>query len=503
MIRYRCMPRAVVCFVLLGAAWADGVSAGEPARVTTRMPLAEYARQAEGREFYGAYLLDGKIGWVVDTSRLAQHEGRPVLEAAFEMHLEIGRGSDRSQMSLQSVTRYALDGDGLILSIEETETQDASILKRSAVRSANGLRITTLQDGRSTEHTAPVTRDTLKLRRDLEAWLAAGPKKGEQFTTWEADLEDEAGETQATTEFIESARLVWGGVPVNASRVMVESSGARFAALIGPGGQMLNGKVGGLFEFRAEEESVAKARDSRPVDMLAASQIRVDKPLGDNNRIQALTVELSGLGDFQVPQSARQRVRPLDGGKVMVELSRESAQPASAPLSTADRQKYLRATPTVQSDDSAIRAQALQIVGDTKDAREAATRLVGWVHDNLRATYGADASTATAVLAQKAGDCTEHTLLFTALARAAGIPTRQVGGVMYSDKPSPMFGWHAWAEIHDGTGWVSVDPTWRQVRVDPTHVLLSVGDDSRGEDLSWVNVVGALKIRVEKVETGG
>lgn len=503
MIRNRCMPWGTFCLTLLGALWVVRVPAGEPARVTTRMPLAEYATQAEGKEFYGAYLLGGKVGWVVDTSRLAQHEGRPVLESAFEMHLEIGRGNDRSQMSLQSVTRYALDGDGLILSIEETETQDGSVLKRTAVRTGNGLRITTLQDGRTTERTAPVTRDTLKVQRDLEAWLAAGPKKGEKFTTWEADLEDEQSETRATTEFIESTRLVWGGVPVNASSVMMESSGARFAALVGPGGQLLNGKVGGLFEFRAEEESVAKARNSRPVDMLAASQIRVEKPLGSNDRIQALTLELSGLGDFQVPQSARQRVRPLDGGMTVVELSRESPQAAPAPLSAADRLNYLRATPAVQSDDSAIRTQALQIVGDAKDAREAATRLVSWVHDNLRATYGADASTATAVLAQKAGDCTEHTLLFTALARAAGIPTRQVGGVMYSDKPAPMFGWHAWAEIHDGRGWVSVDPTWRQVRVDPTHVLLSVGDDDRGEDLSWVNVVGTLQIRVGKVETGG
>lgn len=503
MIRNRRMPWVTLCLMLLGAAWADQVPTGEPARVTTRMPLAEYASQAEGKEFYGAYLLGGKVGWVVDTSRLARHEGRPVLESAFEMHLEIGRGNDRSQMSLQSVTRYALDGDGLILHIEETETQDGSALKRTAVRTGNGLRITTQQDGRTTERTAPVTRDTLKLQRDLEAWLAAGPKKGEKFTTWEADLEDEQGETQATTEFLESTRLVWGGVPVNASSVMMESSGARFAALVGPGGQLLNGKVGGLFEFRAEEESVAKARNSRPVDMLAASQIPVEKPLGSNDRIQALTLELSGLGDFQVPQSARQRVRQLGDGKVVVDLARESSETAAAPLGVADRQRYLRATPSVQSDDAAIRALARQIVGDTKDAREAATRLGGWVHDNLRATYGADASTATGVLAQKAGDCTEHTLLFTALARAAGIPTRQVGGVMYSDTPAPMFGWHAWAEIHDGRGWISVDPTWRQVRVDPTHVLLSVGDDDGGEDLSWVNVVGALKIRVGKVETGG
>ena len=94
------------------------------------------------------------------------------------------------------------------------------------------------------------------------------------------------------------------------------------------------------------------------------------------------------------------------------------------------------------------------------------------------------------ILDNRAGDCSEHALLFVALARAAGIPAREVGGLAYPGDEPPLFGWHAWAEIHDGSQWVSVDPMWNQVYVDATHIKLT--EDV--SDLSWFNVVGRLKL---------
>jgi hypothetical protein len=277
--------------------------------------------------------------------------------------------------------------------------------------------------------------------------------------------------------------------------------GAEFDALAGPEGELLRGKLGGLFEVRAEEEQVARSLTDKPVDMLAASSIVVAQPLGDRNRIAGLTLDLSGLGDFQLPASARQRVNATGKGRATVELSRETAQPVPAAITPQERERFLRATPSVQSNDAEIRELARQIAGDAKDPARIAQRIVDWIAQNLRQQYGANASSATAVLRQKAGDCTEHTLLFTALARAAGVPTRQLGGIIYVETPAPTFGWHAWAEIHDGKGWISVDPTWRQLRVDPTHVQFSLfGDDLDKNDMAWIQALGSLKIDVKKVD---
>ncbi len=63
--------------------------------------------------------------------------------------------------------------------------------------------------------------------------------------------------------------------------------------------------------------------------------------------------------------------------------------------------------------------------------------------------------------------CSEFTDLFITLARAAGIPAREIVGFAYSENEDlrpRSFGTllHAWPEYYDGSlGWVMVDPTWQ------------------------------------------
>jgi transglutaminase-like putative cysteine protease len=132
------------------------------------------------------------------------------------------------------------------------------------------------------------------------------------------------------------------------------------------------------------------------------------------------------------------------------------------------------------------------VVGDEADALKKARKLQSWVYRALKKSYSDNADTALQVLENRAGDCTEHALLFVALARAAGLPAREVGGLAFVSGTKPMFGWHAWAEVHDGHQWVTVDPTWGQVFVDATHVKMSEGS----RDLGWANVAGDIKVKV-------
>ena len=85
-----------------------------------------------------------------------------------------------------------------------------------------------------------------------------------------------------------------------------------------------------------------------------------------------------------------------------------------------------------------------------------------------------------------------------ALARAAGIPAKEVAGVAYTPAPRPCFAWHAWAEIHDGAQWVTIDPTWNQVYVDATHLKLSDGSS----DFAWIDLLGGLGLKVVRFTKG-
>jgi transglutaminase superfamily protein len=99
------------------------------------------------------------------------------------------------------------------------------------------------------------------------------------------------------------------------------------------------------------------------------------------------------------------------------------------------------------------------------------------------------------VLARHIGDCTEHSLLLTALARAAGIPARPVAGITYMGDELRKFGWHEWVEVALDGHWVQVDPSWAEPVANATHIKLEEDDSGRSVALYGV-------IRLERVEPG-
>ena len=92
------------------------------------------------------------------------------------------------------------------------------------------------------------------------------------------------------------------------------------------------------------------------------------------------------------------------------------------------------------------------------------------MHLNLKKEM-IDTVTALDALLEKRGECQSHTYLFAALARASGIPTRVVNGLVYS-REYEGFLYHAWPEVFVGE-WKAMDPTFGQDRVDATHIKLT------------------------------
>ena len=100
-------------------------------------------------------------------------------------------------------------------------------------------------------------------------------------------------------------------------------------------------------------------------------------------------------------------------------------------------------------------------------------------------------SNAMEALKSRRGDCTEHSVLFVALARAAGIPARTAVGIAYWPA-GQGFGWHAWAEVKIGEQWYAVDPTLNQPIADATHIKLAQGGPA--EQARVVMLLGSLKV---------
>jgi transglutaminase-like putative cysteine protease len=152
----------------------------------------------------------------------------------------------------------------------------------------------------------------------------------------------------------------------------------------------------------------------------------------------------------------------------------------------------MKAETFVESDNPAIKDLARKLKGDSTDAVAVARRLHRWVYDNIEKTPTVSIPSAVDVLRTKRGNCNEHTVLLTALARAAGIPARMHAGLVYLDG---RFYYHAWTSLYLGTEWVPVDAALGQFPADVTH--LSFIEGGLQNQAAILRLIGHLQISLE------
>jgi hypothetical protein len=482
------------CGGLVWAAFLAALVASSAAAGETGPDLRACVERNHYRQAYGVYTEQRKIGWAVDELKLDQRDGQEVAVSTFELKLRFLSGGEECSMESKAVTYYELAGAGEMIRAEEEDLLDKNLTKTVAVREGRQMAISIRSQGAESKRRAPLPKQSLGLIARRQAWFRQGPPKGASLADYETEWDQEDIDKRELYTVQGHKTILWGGVKTRVFTVTIRTLGVLVTAEVNADGILVKGKFGGLFELRADKETTARQLEGELTDLLATSFLKADKDLGEPAQITALTLELRGAEQLAIPTSHRQRVARASGKKVLVELWRDRRAETAEPLSPAQREQFLKATATVQADHEVIRKLAREVAGGATNVVEQATRLEHWIYEHISQKMAANASSAVAVLNNRAGDCTELTLLFLALARSLGIPTREVGGIVFLNAEEPIFGWHAWAEVHDGHQWVSVDPTWDQVYVDATHLKLSEGS----EDLAWLNVLGKLTIHIVK-----
>ncbi len=147
---------------------------------------------------------------------------------------------------------------------------------------------------------------------------------------------------------------------------------------------------------------------------------------------------------------AEAKERSVDGfneqGTIPVEISR-----------------YLKSERFLPTDGK-IKEIAEKITKGKRGILEKARAIYDWTVEN---TYrdprvkGCGRGIVEETLAKRGGKCADISSVFVALARAAGVPARDVFGIRLAKKPEKDMtkGFHCWAEFYlPGTGWVPVDP---------------------------------------------
>ena len=158
--------------------------------------------------------------------------------------------------------------------------------------------------------------------------------------------------------------------------------------------------------------------------------------------------------------------------------------------------EFLEGDAFVHTGHPRIKQITREIVGDETDPWLKAQLVYDWVYQNIEKTPVISMPSALDVLASRQGDCNEHTVLYTAIARTAGVPTRMAIGVVWSEELAGFY-YHAWPEVYVGY-WVPVDPTLGQPIADATHVKLLEGSLEQWPRLT--PFLGQLDIEVLDVQ---
>lgn len=242
-------------------------------------------------------------------------------------------------------------------------------------------------------------------------------------------------------------------------------------------------------------EALATRETGEPPELLTAVEV-VPTGLRPRRDARRMVVRVSGASAAELPADETQRLE-ADGASVLVS---PSPGPLAVPPGLADGPqelaRYLSCDALVACNDPKIRALAAAIVASERDPWARALLIGRWVNANLAKRPVLGLPSATDVLATREGDCSEHTVLFTALARAAGVPTRMTAGLVWSDELQ-AFGYHAWPEVFVGR-WVWTDPTLGQPVADATHLKLATGGIEDWQRIAAF--LGRIRLEVTEVE---
>lgn len=316
------------------------------------------------------------------------------------------------------------------------------------------------------------------------------PGKEHHFSTFDPATLSQ----QVTTVVIEGREQVRIGERIEpAMRIRQRFNGISVISWLDGAGRTLKEETPAGFSLVRQSPLEAQSLSSTKsvsLDLITQTSITPDRPILTPERIHRVKLRLSGIdvSNFPFLNFGRQKLN-----QDQLEIRREEVNRVKSvglPVQQKLLDPFLQPTVFLQSDHPRISRLAGEILRGEKDARKGALKIKDWVYKEIAKEPTISIPNALEVLQTKKGDCNEHTVLFNALARAAGIPAKTVVGVVYL---RGAFYYHAWSEVWIGE-WISVDSVLNQFPADATHIKFLEGEIDRQIDI--LQLIGNLKISV-------
>jgi transglutaminase-like putative cysteine protease len=145
--------------------------------------------------------------------------------------------------------------------------------------------------------------------------------------------------------------------------------------------------------------------------------------------------------------------------RVDYQINPEEVLPLSS-IPAGIRDLYLADAGFLHITDPEIVAAAVSAIGTETNPYRMAIKLHDFVAEHMTYLQACGTNTDALVILRSAyGDCGSYSILYTALGRAVGLPTR-IAMAFYCYENADSAGHHMWAEAYiPGYGWIPFDPT--------------------------------------------
>lgn len=464
-----------------------------------QLEVPEAALKNETVLWCGVYVSGAKAGWASETRAPGMVEGTAGVTVSLQMAMEIKALDNPMKVEMITRTHYSATPPHRALLIEETQRMMKQERKLVLRHKEGGTYAVELTEAGKTKK-----QEASGIERYL--WQVTSPER------WASDPARKPGDSVAVVEFsseklktsLQSLTLVratdWAGpggkLGIWEADFLDQDEGLKGVVRLSRlDGTMVNAHFGPSIEMRVEPEAIAKStpKGGAP-DLFTAMSIAADRPLADSPSLAELVIELiapEGVALPELPNTINQTVEKISPSKLNVRITpgKGNAQPATE----AERMESLKATQRYPIDEPVIQKLAAGAVEGAKTDVEKVKKLLAFTDYYIRDTMETEPLTVMDLIKTRRGDCSAHSLLFTTLARAAGIPSREASGWMYMGNTYKTFGGHAWNEVVLDGQWVPVDPLWGQMQLDAGHIHQQSGQLS-GAVLQ--NMITGLKARV-------
>ncbi len=441
-------------------------------------------------DWYGVYLQDKKIGYF----KAARERTDDGIRESILLHMKLLSFGQKADMTIAQNLLFEAKAPYALVKAVYKEDAGAVASEFALTRTGPGAYDVVQTVGKNVRKKKVEGLEfTFADSLATELWIKRGPAKGSEIVVRDLEVKEQKIDSQKNKVLGFKTSLV-AGVDVKFYEIQTITNRDQINVLSrhDDQGKMISGKIA-IFELRSEAEEQAKNNEYSK-DLFVFGMAKIERKLGDLKRVEELVLEVTGPANAFVDGPRQSVVK--DDGKTLLRLGKRFGKETKATIAEID--ESLKETGVYDLSDPKVKALAAKAAGAATTDEEKVKNISKFVHDYIRPRLGNTLPTIHDLIERRQGDCKSYALLFTTLARANGVPSREVAGLLYIGDDGKAFGGHAWNEVVLGGVWVPVDASLDETEVNATHLCFGT-DKTAAKNL--LETMGTLKLRVVEVKT--